>query len=308
MSIGVPMRVVFLGTGGTYPCTERNVMAIAVQIGKDVLLLDCGEGTQRQFMRSTVSFMSVRWIFITHYHGDHFLGLPGLIQSMNLNGRERPIDIYGPPGTVDLMGFLLNAGHFAPGYEIKAHDVEPGDKIKFDGFTVAAVKADHTVPSLAYAIFEDDSPGRFDTTKAADLKIPEGPLFRKLQKGETIEIGGRTIEPGQVLGPSRKGRKIVYTGDTRPSDEIIELAVDADLLIHDATLMSTEGETASGFGHSTCIQAGEVAKQSRTKVLALVHCSPRYKEQDALVEEAKSVFPNVFAPSDLDEYVVKRSQ
>jgi len=302
------MRVVFLGTGGTYPCTERNVMAIAVQIDKDVVLLDCGEGTQRQFMKSNVSFMSTRWIFITHYHGDHFLGLPGLIQSMNLNDRKRAIDIFGPAGTRDLMDFLLNAGHFAPCYEIVSHDLEPGDEVALEGFSVLVAKADHTVPSLAYAIVEKDSPGRFDTKKAADLGIPEGPLFRRLQRGETVEVGGKRITPDQVLGPSRKGRKVVYSGDTRPCKSVIELAADADLLIHDATLLSSEGEIASDFGHSTCKEAGEVAKMAGARALALVHCSPRYKEQAALVEEAKASFPDVFAPSDLDEYVVKRVQ
>jgi ribonuclease Z len=302
------MRVVFLGTGGTYPCTERNVMAIAVQIGKEVLLLDCGEGTQRQFMKSNVSFMSTRWIFITHYHGDHFLGLPGLIQSMNLNDRKRQLDIYGPTGTVDLMQFLLSAGHFAAGYEIVSHDVEPGDEVQLEGFSVAVEKADHTVPSLAYAVIEEESPGRFDTEKAAKLGIPEGPLFRRLQKGESIDVEGRRIKPDQVLGPSRKGRKVVYTGDTRPSKKIIKLAADADLLIHDATLLSSEGGVASDFGHSTCEEAAEVAKAAGAKALALVHYSPRYKEHQALIDEAKSIFPNVFAPSDLEEFVVKRTQ
>lgn len=301
------MRVVFLGTGGTYPCTERNVMAIAMQLGKDVALFDCGEGTQRQFMMSNVSFMSTRWIFITHYHGDHFLGLPGLIQSMNLNGRERGLDIYGPAGTVELMDSLLNAGHFAPGYEIVSHDLKPGSETKLDGFSVVAVKADHTVPTLAYAIVEDDKPGRFDTEKAAELGIPAGPLFRKLQQGETVKAGGRTFEPGQVLGPSRKGRKVVYSGDTRPCKEIIELSKDAELLIHDATLLSTEENAASEFGHSTALEAAEVSKKAGVGALALVHCSPRYKDHEKLIEEAKAVFTNVFAPSDLEEYVIRRS-
>jgi len=301
------MRVVFLGTGGTYPCTERNVMAIAVQLGKEVALLDCGEGTQRQFMRSNVSFMSTRWIFITHYHGDHFLGLPGLIQSMNLNGRKRAMDIFGPPGTVELMDFLLTAGHFTPGYEIVSHDLKPKEEVRLEEFSVLAAKADHTVPTLAYGLVEDDRPGRFDVKKAADLGIPAGPFFRRLQQGESIKVGGRTIEPGQVLGPSRKGRKVVYTGDTRPCKEIIELSKDADLLIHDATLLSSEKEVASDFGHSTAGEAAEVAKKAGARALALIHCSPRYKDHRILVEEAKGSFPNVFAPSDLEEYVVRRS-
>jgi ribonuclease Z len=299
------MRVVFLGTGGTYPSVERNVMAIAVQLGKDVILLDCGEGTQRQFMRSNVSFMSTRWIFITHFHGDHFLGLPGLIQSMNLNDRKRPIDIYGPSGTEELMGFLLNAGHFAAGYEIISHDIGPGDKIALDGFTVLVSLADHTVPSLSYAIVENDRPGRFDIKKAKELGIPEGPLFRELQQGRSITLKGKSIWPSQVLGPSRKGRKIVYTGDTRPSKEIIHLSKDADLLIHEATLLSSEIETATDFGHSTAKDAAEIAKTANARRLALIHCSPRYKDLNVLVDEASEIFPNVFAPLDLEEFVVR---
>ena len=302
------MRVIFLGTGGTYPSVERNVMAVAVQLGKDVALLDCGEGTQRQFMKSNVSFMSTRWIFITHFHGDHFLGLPGLIQSMNLNDRKRPIDIYGPSGTKELMEFLLNAGHFSPGYEIVTHDVKPGHKIPFDGFTVIVSQADHTVPSLSYAIIEDDRPGRFDLRKAKELGIPEGPLFRELQQGKSITLKGKTIKPSQVLGPSRKGRKVVYTGDTRPSKDIVSLSKDADLLIHEATLLSSEMEAASDFGHSSAKDAAEIAKAANVKRLALIHCSPRYKNLDPLVDEAKGVFPHVFAPSDLQEFIVKTSQ
>lgn len=303
--ISISMRVVFLGTGGTYPCTERNVIAIAVQIGKDVLLLDCGEGTQRQFMRSTVSFMDTRWIFITHYHGDHFLGLPGLIQSMNLNDRKRPIDIYGPEGTVELMKCLLTAGYFKPSYKIVAHDVEPGEKIELTGFSVTACGADHSVPSLAYSVAENDRPGRFNTEKANDLGVPKGPMYRKLQQGESVKVGGKTIHPSDVLGPSRKGRKIVYSGDTKRCKEIIELARDADMLIHDATLLSDEGELAADYGHSTALDAAEVALEAKVGVLALIHYSPRYKETKLLAEEARKVFKETFAPSDLDEYVIR---
>lgn len=299
------MRVVFLGTGGTYPCNERNVASIAVQIGKEVLLLDCGEGTQRQFMRSNVSFMSTRWIFISHYHGDHFLGLPGLIQSMNLNDRKRPLDIFGPGGTVELMKCLLAAGYFAPAYRITAHEIEPGDRIDLEGFSVTSCEADHSVPALAYSINENEKPGRFNTQKAEELGIPKGPMFRKLQQGENVKIGGKTIHPFDVLGPSRKGRKIVYSGDTRPCKRIRELARDADLLIHDATLLSSEEEMARDFGHSTALEAAEVALEAKVKALALIHYSPRYKDPNILSDEARKVFKESFAPADLDEYVIR---
>jgi len=299
------MRAVFLGTGGTYPCTERNVISIAVQMGKDVLLLDCGEGTQRQLMQSTVSFMAIRWIFISHFHGDHFLGLPGLIQSMNLNDRRRPIDIYGPAGTVKLLSQQLTLGYFTPSFQISLHDVVPRDVIQFEGFKVIAGEADHTVPTLCYSIVENDRPGRFNAAKAEQLGVPRGPLFRKLQLGRSIRINGKIVHPRDVIGEPRKGRKIVFSGDTRPCKTVIELAKDADLLIHDATLLSSEEKLAQGFGHSTAREAAGVASEAKVKALALIHYSPRYKDPSVLEEEAKSVFRQSFAPRDLDEYIIR---
>lgn len=301
------MRAVFLGTGGTYPCTERNVASVAIQLTRDVALFDCGEGTQRQFMRSNMSFMNTRWIFITHYHGDHFLGVPGLIQSMNLNDRKRPIDIYGPEGTIHLMSQLLTAGYFAPGFQITAHDVEPGDKAILDGFDVEVARADHTVPTLAYGLVEKERPGRFDTKKADELGVPKGPLYRKLQLGQEIKVGGRTIHPSDVLGPARQGRKVVYSGDTRPCRQVRDLALKADLLIHDATLLTKEGVMAADFGHSTPAEAAQIARDAGARALALIHFSPRYKGQKVLEEEAKEIFPNSFAPADLDEFVIRIS-
>lgn len=299
------MRVVFLGTGGTYPCKERNVLAIAVQIGKNVLLMDCGEGTQRQFMRSNVSFMSTRWIFITHYHGDHFLGVPGLIQSMNLNNRDKPLDIYGPRGTRKVMKSILLAGHFLPEFGITSHDVAPGESIPLDGFSVTVAEADHSVPSLAFAVKEDDRPGRFDIGKAKSMGIPEGPLFRELQNGRDIEFSGRRVAPEEVMGPPRSGLKIIYSGDTKPCKSIIELARGADLLIHDSTLLSSEERQAEDFGHSTALGAAKVANESMVKKMALIHFSPRYKDASVLEEEARTLFPEAYAPSDLDEMIVK---
>ncbi|MEM4262706.1 MAG: ribonuclease Z [Thermoplasmata archaeon] len=299
------MRAVFLGTGGTYPCTERNVTSIAVQMGKEVILLDCGEGTQRQLMQSTVSFMAIRWVFISHFHGDHFLGLPGLIQSMNLNDRKRPIDIFGPPGTMKLLSQILTSGYFAPSFQISLHDVEPGDAISFEAFKVIVGEADHTVPALCYSIVENDRPGKFNASKAEQLGVPRGPLFRKLQLGQSVKIGAKLVHPRDVVGAPRRGRKIVFSGDTRPCKAIIELSRNADLLIHDATLLSSEGDIARDFGHSTAREAAEVASEAKVRALALIHYSPRYKDASVLEEEAKKVFKSSFAPSDLDEYIIR---
>ena len=299
------MRIVFLGTGGTYPSKLRNVASVAVQLPGEVVMFDCGEGTQRQLMRSSVSFMKISKVFISHLHADHFLGLPGLIQSMSLNGREKPLRIYGPKGTRKDVAKALSLGYFKPGYEISAEDLEPGAVLDFGGYSVRCARADHTVPSLAYSLEEKARPGRFNLARARKLGVPEGPMFRRLQQGKPVCVGGRTVRPEQVLGPPRRGRKVVYTGDTKPSGEIIELARDADVLIHDCTLDAGHGELAAEFGHSTAEEAARVAKAARVNVLYLVHLSPRYEDNAVLEKEARRVFKRSVVPNDLDEFEVK---
>jgi len=299
------MKIVFLGTGGTYPSKARNVTSIAIQLPGEVLMFDCGEGTQRQLMHSSVSFMKISRIFISHLHADHFLGLPGLIQSMSLNGREEPLYVYGPPGTKRDVEAMLSLGYFKSGYRVLAEELGPGTAHDFGSYVVRCAEAAHTVPSLAFAVEEKDRPGRFDLAKAKRLGIPEGPMFRRLQEGRAVTVGGRTILPEQVLGPRRRGRKIVYSGDTRPSSEVIALARDADVLIHDCTLDSSHGQLASEFGHSTAAEAAEVAKAAGVRTLYLVHMSPRYEDLSALEEEARRVFKHSFAAKDLEEHEVR---
>ena len=194
------MNIVFLGTGGSWPSPERNVSAIAVKRGSEVLLFDCGEGTQRQLMLSTVSFMQITRIFITHFHGDHFLGLPGLIQSMSLNDRKARLEIYGPAGTNGLIQTIMDLGYYTPTYPVVIQDVEPGDVLEFEGYKITVGKAEHNVPTLFYVLEEETRPGKFDKPRALELGIPEGRLFSKLQKGETIKHDGKTFEhfPGDV--------------------------------------------------------------------------------------------------------------
>lgn len=299
------MKIVFLGTGGTYPSKMRNVASIAVQLPGEVIMFDCGEGTQRQLMRSSVSFMKISKVFITHLHADHFLGLPGLIQSMSLNGREDPLHIYGPEGTERDVSAMLSLGYFKPGYDITAEDLEPGTVLDFGKYTIRCAKAEHTVPSLAYSLEEKARPGRFNLKLARRLGVPEGPMFRRLQEGKPVHLGARTVTPEQVLGPPRRGRKIVYTGDTKPSDEIVNLARDADVLIHDCTLDSEREEMAAEFGHSTAEGAAGVAKAAGARVLYLVHVSPRFEDPKILENEARRKFKHSHVPSDLDEYEVR---
>ena len=299
------MKIVFLGTGGTYPSKLRNVTSIAVQRPGEVVMFDCGEGTQRQLMRSSVSFMRIKKIFITHLHADHFLGLPGLIQSMSLNGREDDLLIFGPKGTASNVRAMLSLGYFKSGFRVAVCDVKPGTKLDFDGYSVRCVQADHSIPALAFALEEGPRPGRFDLRKAKRLKIPEGPLYRRLQEGKMVKLDGRTITPKMVLGRPRPGRKIVYSGDTKPSRRIVELARNADVLIHDCTLDSSKKGLAANFGHSTAAGAAAVAKAAMAKALFLVHMSPRYEDVSVLEEEAGKIFKGAIVAKDLMEYVVK---
>ena len=296
------MRIVFLGTSGSWPTPKRNVSAIAVKRGPEVLLFDCGEGTQRQFMLSNLSFMQVTRVFLTHFHGDHFLGLPGLVQSMSMNGRERELLVYGPRGTEDLVETLVNIGHFKSAFPVVARGVKGGEEVDCGEYVVRAIEASHTVPATGYVLEEGIRPGRFSLEKAKALGIPEGPLFSRLQEGQTVTVDGQAIPPDRVLGPPRRGRKIVYTGDTLPSNRILEAARDADVLIHDATADTALEEKANRYGHSTGRQAAEIARDANVRTLILTHVSPRYEDTASILADAKAVFPNVYMAEDFFEY------
>lgn len=299
------MQIVFLGTGGSWPSKDRNVSAVAVRIGKDVLLFDCGEGTQRQLMSSNVSFMKINRILISHFHGDHFLGLPGLVQSMSLNNRKKPLEIYGPHGTVKLVNIIINLGYFTPTFDFVVKDLKDNDTVKCDGYIIKAKTAEHNVPTLAYAVEENTRPGRFNVKKAKKLGIPEGPLFRRLQKGENVTVNGRRITPGMVLGKPRKGKKIVYISDTKPSETIADFARESNVLIHDSTADSSLERKANKYGHSSARQAAVTAEKAGVKLLFLTHISPRYEDASILEKDAKKFFPNSVVAEDFLEYDVK---
>ncbi len=298
------MQIVFLGTSGSWPTPKRNVSAIAVKRGPEVILFDCGEGTQRQFMQSKLSFMQVSRIFLTHFHGDHFLGLPGLIQSMNFFGREEPLEVYGPTGAERLVAELLSLGYFAPGFTIRANEFAAGESVDCGEYSVTSFEAVHTVPGLSYVLEEKMRPGRFSLEKAKELGIPAGPLYSQLQEGHAITVGGRTIQPEEVLGPPRRGRKIVYTGDTMPHDFLKKMARGADVLIHDATSDATLEEKANRYGHSSSRQAAQVAKEADVGLLVLTHLSPRYEDPATIYNDAKAVFDRVMLAEDFGEIEV----
>jgi ribonuclease Z len=300
------LSILFLGTGGSWPSVKRNVSSVALKRAGEIILFDCGEGTQRQFQKSKLSYMQISKIFITHFHGDHFLGLPGLIQTMQLNDREMPLHIYGPKGMIKLLSQLLSLGYFKPNYEIIGCELDGGDILEFDGYKISAMRVKHGIPALAYCLEEGMRPGKFDKPKALKLGIIEGPMFSNLQKGKTIILeDGRKITPNMVLGPSRKGRKIVFSGDTKPIDEMINFAKNADVLIHDATFDSELEDLSSDYGHTTASQAAEIAKKASVDKLFLIHISPRYNENNVLEEEAKKIFKNSVVPKDLQEFEIK---
>jgi len=297
------MRLTFLGTAGSWPTKERSATAIALDTERELVLLDCGEGTQRQFFQSTASFMRVRRIFITHFHGDHFLGLPGLIQSMCLNNRTDPLDIYGPPDAREMVGRALQMGYFTLRFPIEIHALTPGASVDLDGYSVHTAPAAHPVPSLAYRVEEGPKRGRFDGEKARALGI-HGHDFAKLESGESVRVGATVVSPSDVMGPPRAGRSIVYSGDTAPSEEIRKLSHRATVLIHEATVARELEEEANVWGHSSTRQAAELANAAEVGTLFLTHFSARYKELEPLESEARIVFPGSRVARDLLDHLI----
>jgi len=300
------LRIIFLGTSGSWPTVKRNAPSVAIKRSSEVILFDCGEGTQRQLQRSKLSYMQISKIFITHFHGDHFLGIPGLIQTMQLNDRENPLHIFGPKGMKKLVIQLLSLGYFIPNYNIVAHEVDEGSDLDFKEYSVNVLRVKHGVPTIAYALEEKMRPGKFNKPKALKLGMPEGPLFSKLQRGESVILkNGRKIKPNMVLGPPRMGRKIVISGDTKPIEEMIDFARDADVLIHEATFDSTLEDISSDFGHSTALQAAKIAKKANVDKLLLTHISPRYLDDNVLQDEARKMFKNSHVVKDFQEVDIK---
>jgi ribonuclease Z len=300
------LSIIFLGTGGSWPTVARNVSALAIKRGSEILLFDCGEGTQRQFQKSNLSYMQITKIFISHFHGDHFLGLPGLIQTMQLNEREKPLHIYGPKGMDQLTDQLLTLGYFRPSYEIISHEISNGQTIEFDDYCVHALKVQHNVPAFAYCLQEHQRPGMFNKSKALELGIPEGPLFSKLQRGQSITLANKKkITSGMVLGPARKGRKIVISGDTTPCRDLIAFSKDADVLVHEATFDSELEGIAQEYGHTTAAQAAAIAKKAGVEKLFLVHISPRYLDYHVLETDARKIFLHSFVPKDFQEVEIR---
>jgi len=294
------LNVTFLGTAGSLPTPERNPSAVLVNREGDMILFDCGEGTQRQMMRARTGMMRLTHIFLTHLHADHILGIPGLLETMAFQGREEPLIIAGPINTARMLDCFKSVCYFSRHFPVRAVELEPGETVPMKGFQVTAFSTQHSVPSLGYCLEEEQRPGRFNREAAVSLGVPPGPLFGRLQRGQSIEIDGRQIEPHQVMGPARPGRKVVYTGDTRPCASVEAASQGADLLIHDCALASDMADWARETKHSTAAEAAETARRAGVAALVLTHISSRYSEDtSALLKEARSIFEKSTVAEDL---------
>jgi ribonuclease Z len=285
------IQVVFLGTAASRPTVARNVSSLVIHRLGEHLMFDCGEGTQRQMMRYGTGF-SVHDILFTHLHADHLLGLPGLLRTMGLQGREEPMRLFCAAGEGKLVRDVVHLGVERIPFEITIRELEPGESVRRDGYDIVPFGTRHGRRSLGYALVEHERLGRFDPDRARELGVPEGPLFGRLHRGETIEVGGRVISPGHVVGPPRPGRRVVYTGDTRPSRVTVEHALGADLLIHEATFADEEADRARETDHSTASEAARIARDAGARRLILTHISPRYGLEPGILEqEARAIFP-----------------
>jgi ribonuclease Z len=279
------MAITFLGTSSGTPSRERNVSSVAVVLDGTVVLFDCGEGTQHQLLRAPVRSGAIEAIFITHLHGDHVYGLPGLLASMSMNGRDRPLTLVGPEGLREHVECVLRTSHHNPIFPI---DVT-APPYRGDGFTVVSAPLEHSIPAYGYCLVEDDRPGQFDPQRARALGIPAGPEWHELQ---------RAGDP-RVCGPARPGRRIAYCTDTRPCPSAVELARGADVLIHESTYAEEMRADADARLHSTAAGAARIAKEAGVGQLLLTHFSTRYRDVAPLVAEAQAIFPNTAAAADL---------
>ncbi len=294
------LEVVFLGTAGSTPTARRSSPAIAIRRGPELILLDCGEGMQRQMILAGLGMKSKMRILISHMHGDHVLGLPGLIQTMALFDRRFPLQVIGPEGVLAFLKAIKETVKFGVTFPIEVKEVQAGLVYEGRDYHIESAWTDHPVPTLAYALVEDPRPGRFQPEKAEALGIPKGPLWGLLQRGKAVSSStGQVINPELVLGQPRHGRKVVYSADTAPSKSILELAEGADLLIHEATFGDELAEKANEMGHSTPSQAARLAKEAGVLRLILTHISGRYDQAAGFLDGSKRIFPEVLLAEDM---------
>jgi ribonuclease Z len=292
------LRLTFLGTSAAQPTVARNLSSLAVRHVGELMLFDCGEGTQRQMIRYGTGF-DVEAIFFTHFHADHYLGAIGFLRTLSMLGREKPLGLYGPKPARRMLETMLFAGVDALGFEVKIEEVEPGARVRRQGCDVVAFGTTHRVPSIGWALVEDTRPGRFHLERAQAMGIPRGPLYGELQRGKAVTVGGRVIQAAEVVDPPRPGRRLVVTGDTRPCRETIEAAHGADLLVHDSTFGDAEQLRARETEHSTAREAARTARAAQVKRLVLTHLSTRYDQDPSpLLAQAREEFSEVMVARD----------
>ena len=288
------LRLTFLGTSAAMPTLHRNVSGLAVKAGSDLLLFDCGEGSQRQMIRFGTGF-SVDAVFFTHFHADHYLGIIGFLRTLGMGGRTESLTLYGPPPAKKILDTAIHLGVDRLAFPVEVQELRGGEVLKRQGYSVRAVRVDHRVNALGYALEEDTRPGRFDAEAAKALGVPHGPEFGKLQKGQPITLAdGTVVTPDQVLGQSRAGRRVVISGDTRPCAAMVEASRECDLLVHEATFSDDEQSRALETRHSTAREAGKVAAEAKAKRLVLTHLSSRHDvDPRPLLEQARQEFSGV---------------
>ena len=287
------LSLFFAGTAGSVPSARRGLPALLVRRGAERILVDCGEGTQRQLLRS-VGLADLTDVFLTHLHADHWLGLPGMLKSFELRDREKPLTVHGPPGTAALLE-RMRPVYGRPRYGLTIRDLEPGEPVRRDDFEIVPFAVRHRTSAYGYALVEDVRPGRFDAELAERLGVTPGPDFGRLQRGETVD----GVAPQQVVGEPRPGRKVVVTGDTAPTDAVVVVAHRADVLVHEATFTHEDIERAAATGHSTARQAAQIAADADVRLLALTHLSSRCSGAE-IRDEARAVFPDTEVPRDFD--------
>jgi ribonuclease Z len=299
------LKVIFLGTGGSVPSPGRGMPSLMLVRDGERMLFDCGEGTQRQMMCCRSGFMDISSIFLTHFHADHTLGIPGLLQTMGFQGRTEPLHIYGPKFTREYCDILNMLGYLRPGFEVVAHELQHGDILERKEYRIEAFRTFHSVPGLGYALREDARLGRFDKPKALALGVPEGPLFGRLHRGEDVTVNGKIIKSSEVVGESRPGRLIVYTGDTTPSHTFLSVLEGADLWISEATFADEAADKAAETLHSSAGDVARLAAMAGVQKLILTHISSRYSDDvTPLLEDARKHFENVTVAEDFMEVEV----
>jgi len=306
------VELYFLGTGAGMPTRKRNVTSIALNLMPErgtVWLFDAGEGTQQQMLKSPIKPGKLEFVFITHLHGDHLFGVPGLLTSRSYQGGETPLTVFGPPGVKRFVDTALELSGSHVDYELRVREISEGVVFEDEQFVVTAAKLEHRIDSYGYRIVERDAPGALDVSKLAEEGVRPGPLYAKLKRGERVELpDGRVLDGSRYVGKPVKGRTVAIFGDTRPCESELALARDADVLVHEATYMQERADNAHNYYHSTAAQAAALALEANARALVLTHLSSRYQDESVhhLLEEARTIFPNAHVAEDLWPFAVPR--